>query len=69
MRILYLDNLRIFLTTLVVLHHVGQPYGPTGGFWPIANAQRAPVLGAFFGVNVAFFMALFFFIAGYFQPG
>jgi peptidoglycan/LPS O-acetylase OafA/YrhL len=62
--------LRVFLVALVVAHHAGQPYGPTGGSWPISD----PVLGAgwlepFFGVNAAFFMGFFFLIAGYFTPG
>ena len=68
-RLGYVDVLRVGLTALVILHHVGQPYGPTGGIWPIFNAERAPILGAFFSSNAAFFMGLFFFLAGYFEPG
>ena len=30
-RLYFLDNLRIALTILVIAHHVGQAYGPTGG--------------------------------------
>jgi len=65
-RLLYLDNLRVALTMLLIAHHVGQAYGPTGGDWPIQEALRAPVLGPFFTVNRSFFMSLFFMIAGYF---
>ena len=61
----FLDNLRVGLITLVIAHHVAQPYGPTGGFWPIMEAARAPILGAFFTVNRSFFMSLFFMISGY----
>jgi fucose 4-O-acetylase-like acetyltransferase len=68
-RLEYVDELRVGLTALVILHHVGQAYGPTGGIWPIHNAERARVLGAFFSSNAAFFMGLFFFLAGYFEPG
>ncbi len=64
-RLYYLDNLRVALTILVIAHHVGQAYGPTGGWWPIQEAQRAAVLGPFFTVNRSFFMSLFFMISGY----
>lgn len=67
-RLAYVDNLRILLAGLVVAHHVGQAYGPTGGDWPIFNPTRAAILGPFFAVNASFFMGLFFFIAGYFVP-
>jgi glucans biosynthesis protein C len=65
-RLDYLDNLRVALIVLIIAHHVGQAYGPTGGAWPIKEAARAPLLGPFFEVNRSFFMSLFFMIAGYF---
>lgn len=65
-RLYYLDNLRVAATVLVIAHHVGGAYGPTGGWWPIQEAARAPVLGPFFAVNRSFGMSLFFMIAGYF---
>jgi hypothetical protein len=58
----------VLLTVLVIAHHAGQPYGPTGGRWPIVDAERAAVLGPFFSVNAAFFMGLFFLISAYFLP-
>jgi glucan biosynthesis protein C len=64
-RLYFLDNLRIGLTILVIAHHVGQAYGPTGGSWPIQEASRAAILGPFFTVNRSFFMSLFFLISGY----
>lgn len=67
-RLVFVDNLRVLLTVLVVAHHAAQPYGPTGGEWPIFNSERAAILGSFFAVNAAFFMGLFFFISGYFLP-
>jgi fucose 4-O-acetylase-like acetyltransferase len=67
-RLAYVDNLRTLLAALVVAHHVGQAYGPTGGDWPIFNPTRAAILGPFFAVNASFFMGLFFLIAGYFVP-
>ena len=68
-RIFYLDWLRIMLTILVIVHHVGQAYGPTGGYWPVQSPTRAAILGPFFGVNRSFFMSLFFMISGYFMVG
>jgi glucans biosynthesis protein C len=67
-RLDYLDALKLLLTVLVIIHHAGQPYGPTGGRWPLFNAERAAVLGPFFSVNAAFFMGLFFMISAYFVP-
>jgi len=64
----FIDNLRIALIALVVAHHAGQAYGPTGGFWFIENPDRASILGAFFTVNRSFFMSLFFMVSGYFLP-
>jgi len=65
-RLYYLDNLRVGLVMLVIAHHVGQAYGPTGGAWPIMESARAAVLGPFFTVNRSFFMSLFFMVSGYF---
>lgn len=65
-RLYFLDNLRVGLVMLVIAHHVGQAYGPTGGSWPIMEAARSPWLGPFFTVNRSFFMSLFFMISGYF---
>src|SRR5918997_2539840 len=59
-RLPFADNLRVFLTILVVAHHAGQAYGPTGGRWPVFEPQRSSLLGPFFSVNAAFFMGLFF---------
>jgi peptidoglycan/LPS O-acetylase OafA/YrhL len=70
-RLTYLDNLKVFLVMLVIVHHVGQAYGPSGGFWPYQSSLHESVswLGHLFGVNAAFFMGLFFMISGYFFPG
>ncbi len=67
-RLFFIDNLRIGLIALVVAHHAGQAYGPTGGWWYFSEAARASVLGAFFAVNRSFFMSLFFMLSGYFLP-
>jgi glucan biosynthesis protein C len=67
-RLAFVDNLKVALTALVIAHHAGQAYGPTGGSWPIFSPERSAVLGPFFTVNAAFFMGLFFLISAYFVP-
>ena len=69
-RLLYLDNLKVCLTVLVIFHHAGQAYGDGGGwaYTPSNPAEVMPWIWHFFSVNVAFFMGLFFLISGYFVP-
>lgn len=67
-RLYFVQWLRVFLVSLVVAHHAGQPYGPTGGEWPIDDPASSQVLGPFFALNAAYFMGFFFLIAGYFTP-
>lgn len=66
-RLYFFDNIKIFLTMLVIIHHVGQPYGP-GGFWRYISSlgESTEHLGRFFGLNAAYFMGFFFLISGYF---
>ena len=65
----YVAWLRVALIALVVAHHAGQAYGPTGGEWPVMETVRSPILGPFFAVNAGFFMGLFFLLSGYFTGG
>jgi peptidoglycan/LPS O-acetylase OafA/YrhL len=68
-RLYYLDNLKVFLIILVIMHHVGQAYGTTGGGWFYSYpGERVKLLELFFVFNASFFMGLFFFISGYFYP-
>jgi hypothetical protein len=39
------QDLRVFLTILVIAHHVGQAYGPTSGAWPVQEPARVALLG------------------------
>jgi DNA-binding CsgD family transcriptional regulator len=55
-RLEYLDSLKVLLTILVIVHHAGQPYGPTGGRWPIFDTERAAILGPFFAVNAGAYL-------------
>ena len=69
-RLCYLDNLKVCLTVLVIMHHAGQAYG-NGGGWahtPSNPAEFMPWIWHFFSTNAAFFMGLYFFISGYFVP-
>ena len=69
-RLYYLDNLKVCLTVLVIMHHAGQAYG-NGGGWPYTPSNPAefmPWIWPFFSTNAAFFMGLYFFISGYFVP-
>ena len=71
-RLFFIDNIRVFLTILVLLHHLMIIYAHSGGFYyregdpdVVANA-----LGSWFcGINQAYFMGLFLLISAYFVPG
>lgn len=69
-RLYYLDNLKVCLTVLVIMHHAGQAYGQGGGwaYTPSNPAEFMPWIWHFFSTNAAFFMGLYFFISGYFVP-
>lgn len=66
-RIVYIDVIKVFLTCMVVAHHAGQAYGPTGGVWPVTDSQSTAWLGSFFFINASYMMGLYFFISGYFM--
>jgi len=70
-RILYIDNIRIYLISLVVLHHVAVGYGGPGD-WSIRESPTdgiSPILFFLFNaVNQSYFMSFFYLISGYFLP-
>ena len=70
-RLFYLDNLRIYLTILVVLHHAALAYGGAGN-WGVQDPavdDISPIFLTFFNaVNQTYFMSAFFLLAGYFTP-
>ncbi len=71
-RLLFIDNVRIFLTMLVIAHHLMVIYAGTGGWIYLEGRQDeiTSALGGWFcAVNQSFFMGLFLFIAAYFVPG
>jgi fucose 4-O-acetylase-like acetyltransferase len=70
-KLYFIDNIRIVLTVLVVLHHCLITYGAAGGWYfrqPSENWVLRLVLTFFVATNQSFFMGLFFFISGYFVP-
>lgn len=70
-RLFFVDNLRVALTVLVVLHHAAVTYGNIP-VWYYAEPAQDPtggLLDLFVILNQAFFMGLFFLLAGYFVPG
>jgi fucose 4-O-acetylase-like acetyltransferase len=72
-RILYLDNIRIFLISYVIAGHVSVAYGALGGgnWYYIEPAQGFATKAAFYLFDMlaySFLMAMFIFISGYFTP-
>jgi glucan biosynthesis protein C len=70
-RLLYLDNLRILLTVLVVLHHAALTYGnlPLWYYHEPAEDPSGFVLDVLVAINQMFFMGFFFLISGFLTPG
>jgi glucan biosynthesis protein C len=70
-RLFYLDNLRVYLTILVILHHTAMAYSGAGD-WAIVDPAIdgiSPFFLTFFtAVNQSYFMSAFFLLAGYFTP-
>lgn len=68
-RLYYLDNLMIFLSILVVLHHVSIGYGTMGGWCYVTSEKltgRTQIfLSALTGIEASFSMSLFFFISAF----
>ncbi len=71
-RQIYVDNLRVWLTSLVVLHHVAASYGTTGVWYyqePSSDIASTLFFTFFLAINQSYFMGFFFLLAGYFVPG
>jgi Acyltransferase family len=70
-RITYIDSIRIFLTILVVLHHLSIIYTGSGSWTYTENREDVftAALGNWFtAVNHSYFMGLFMLISAYFVP-
>jgi surface polysaccharide O-acyltransferase-like enzyme len=71
-RLLFIDNIRSFLTILVILHHLMIIYAGSGSFLYTEGRQDTitAVLGTWFcAANQAYFMGFFLLISAYFVPG
>ena len=71
-KIFYIDNLKVGLITLVILHHALNTYGAEGGwyYWQkTTHAGAAIPMVLLITINQSFFMGLFFFLSAYFIPG
>jgi glucans biosynthesis protein C len=71
-RLFFVDNLRVYLTILVLLHHLMITYTGTGSWYYQEGRQDilAAALGTWFqATNQAYFMGLFLLISAYFVPG
>jgi surface polysaccharide O-acyltransferase-like enzyme len=71
-RLLFVDNIRVFLTILVILHHLMITYAGAGS-WDYMEGRQDVVVDAlggwFCATNQAYFMGLFLLISAYFVPG
>ena len=71
-RLLYLDNLRMIVITLVVLMHVAIMYGAEGAWFYHEAGEKDTLVFVIMmllgGIGSAFTMGLLFLIAGYFTP-
>lgn len=71
-RLLFVDNIRVLLTILVILFHLAITYAGTGS-WYYTEDRQDLITGAlgtwFLAVNQAYFMGLFLLISAYFVPG
>ena len=68
-RLYYIDNLRVFLISLVVLLHFNITYGGPGDWYYNESEAGFPaiILQAMFNItNQSFFMGMFFMISAYF---
>lgn len=71
-RLVYLDNLRVLLTFLVVALHAALAFGNVG-LWPNWQEPESPLvalpLDIFMALNQSFFMGFFFLLSGFLAPG
>lgn len=71
-RMFFIDNLRVWLTVLVILHHLAITFGRSGPwYYLVPKSPEAATLGSlvFLLINQAYFMGLFFGVSAYFTPG
>lgn len=68
-RLYYIDNIRVFLTALVVLFHLISTYGAPGKWYYVESVPESLVIipmSIFIATNQAFFMGMFFMVSSFF---
>lgn len=68
-QLIYIDNIKVLLTVLVVLHHTCIAYSSSDGWYynePTSIKGAKLVMTMFVSVNQSFFMGYFFLLAAYF---
>jgi len=71
-RMHFIDNIRVYLTIMVVIFHLAITYGAVGSWFYLErpSTEIAEILLTLFVIlNQFYFMGLFFLISGYFVPG
>jgi glucan biosynthesis protein C len=73
-RLLYIDNMRVGLITLVIVGHMAITYGAPVGDWYYHEEGQVSTIFAvvamlLLGIGVSFLLGLFYMISGYFTPG
>jgi glucan biosynthesis protein C len=72
-RLLYVDNMRVGLITLVIVGHIAITYGAPIGDWYYSEEGKvgtafAIITTLLLGIGASFLLGLFYMIAGYFTP-
>lgn len=70
-RLPYLDNMKTFLTMLVVLHHGTCSFVGGGWYYMLGNYDFGTLkvlLNSLLAANQSYFMCMFFFVSAYFTP-
>jgi glucan biosynthesis protein C len=72
-RLLYIDNMRVLLISLVIVGHMAITYGAPMGVWYYREqGEVGPVFAIatifLLGIGASFLLGLFYLIAGYFTP-
>jgi glucan biosynthesis protein C len=73
-RMLYIDNMRVGLITLVIVGHMAITYGAPVGDWYYHEQGEVSTVFAvlamlLLGIGASFLLGLFYMISGYFTPG
>ena len=72
-RLLYIDNMRVWLIILVIIGHMAITYGASIGDWYYEEEGQVGVIfevltTLLLGIGASFLLGLFYMIAGYFTP-